>query len=144
MRDDNNQYNLILKILCIDHAVFEGEVHMVILPGRYGELGVMARHENFIAELKVGAVYIHHLDSTISKFYISDGHLHVQSNICTLCVDDAVAVDGFEQGVITKELDNIDSLFKSRCALTDSEVEFLNNRKTFYSVAVDKCGAVVK
>jgi len=39
--------------------VFQGEAHMLIVPGAAGEIGVLARHAPLVATLKAGSTRVH-------------------------------------------------------------------------------------
>lgn len=61
-----------LKLISTSKIIYDGEIDMVVLPGEDGEVGVMHRHMDMIANLKEGEVRIYK-NSKIEKHEIKGG-----------------------------------------------------------------------
>jgi F-type H+-transporting ATPase subunit epsilon len=54
MADVTDHPRFDVEVVTPDGAVFQGEAHMLIVPGAAGEIGVLARHAPLVATLKAG------------------------------------------------------------------------------------------
>ena len=42
-----------------DGPAFDGEAHMLVVPGQAGEIGILARHAPLVATLRAGSTRVH-------------------------------------------------------------------------------------
>lgn len=80
-----------MVILSPTKTLFEGNVHMAVIPGTEGNLGVLPNHAPLIISLKPGQVKIYRessqkLDEEIT---IPSGYANIQENLCQLFVNEA-------------------------------------------------------
>ncbi len=76
-----NSYNL--KIITPEKVFFEGETEQVIVRTSEGDLGVLAGHENFVADLPAGPFRVK-LDGEFKIAAISGGVLKVSKEATTI------------------------------------------------------------
>ncbi len=81
-----------VAVVTPDGPAFEGEAHMLIVPGAAGEIGVLARHAPLVATLKAGSTRIHLAPNEILEFATGPGFFKVELDRALALVDDAVNV----------------------------------------------------
>jgi F-type H+-transporting ATPase subunit epsilon len=73
--------------------VFQGEAHMLIVPGAAGEIGVLARHAPLVATLKAGSTRVHvRRGQQVREFATGPGFFKIEHDRALALVDDAVDV----------------------------------------------------
>ncbi len=78
-----------VRLLTPEGPVFDGVAQMVIVPSVAGEVGILARHAPFIAQLRVGDVRIHQPDGTIVVYATSEGFMSVDEDHLLVLVEQA-------------------------------------------------------
>lgn len=78
-----------VRLLTPEGPVFDGVAQMVIVPSVAGEVGILARHAPFIAQLRVGDVRIHQPDGTIVVYATSEGFMSVDDDHLLVLVEQA-------------------------------------------------------
>ena len=76
-----------LTISSVSHALFDGAVESVILPGVMGEMQILAGHEALISPLKPGTITIKKRDGETEKVAIRRGVLEVSDNHATVLIE---------------------------------------------------------
>jgi F-type H+-transporting ATPase subunit epsilon len=79
-----------VQVVTPDGPVFQGEAHMLIVPGAAGEIGVLARHAPLVATLKAGSTRVHLGGNEILEFATGPGFFKVELDRALALVDDAV------------------------------------------------------
>ena len=79
-----------LEIVCIESAIFSGEVEMIMVTGVMGELGIYPGHRQLLTSLKPGQIKVILSYSREEIFYISGGILEVQPEIVTVLAEIAL------------------------------------------------------
>jgi F-type H+-transporting ATPase subunit epsilon len=80
-----------VSLVTPDGAAYEGEAHMMIVPGQIGEIGVLARHAPLIATLRAGSTRIHPGGGEdVIEFATGPGFFQVIHDRAIALVDDAV------------------------------------------------------
>jgi F-type H+-transporting ATPase subunit epsilon len=92
MADVTDHPRFDVAVVTPDGPVFEGEAHMLIVPGAAGEIGVLARHAPLVATLKAGSTRVHLGASEILEFATGPGFFKVELDRALALVDDAVNV----------------------------------------------------
>jgi F-type H+-transporting ATPase subunit epsilon len=87
-----------VAVVTPDGPAFEGEAHMLIVPGAAGEIGVLARHAPLVATLKAGSTRVHLDANEVLEFATGPGFFKVELDRALALVDDAVNV---------KEIDDV-------------------------------------
>ncbi len=78
-----------IRVLTPEGPVFDGVAQMVIIPSVAGEVGILARHAPFIAQLRVGDVRIHQPDGTTVVFATTEGYSAVEEDHLLVLVEQA-------------------------------------------------------
>ena len=81
-----------VSVVTPDGPAFEGEAHMLIVPGAAGEIGVLARHAPLVATLKAGSTRVHVDATEVLEFATGPGFFKVELDRALALVDDAVNV----------------------------------------------------
>ena len=81
-----------VAVVTPDGPAFEGEAHMLIVPGAAGEIGVLARHAPLVATLKAGSTRVHLDANEVLEFATGPGFFKVELDRALTLVDDAVGV----------------------------------------------------
>ena len=80
-----------VEVVTPDGPVFQGEAHMLIVPGAAGEIGVLARHAPLVATLKAGSTRVHVGANDVLEFATGPGFFKVELDRALALVDDAVS-----------------------------------------------------
>ncbi len=75
-----------LKVITPDKIFFEGETEQIILRTTEGDIGILARHENFVGSLPSGPVRIK-LDGKFKLAAISEGIVKVSKEQTVIIAD---------------------------------------------------------
>lgn len=82
--------NLICRILTPEETVFEGEVEMVVAPGKDGEIGILPLHIPLVTVLKVGELRLKLDENRWDYIAIDGGYLEISEDKVTVLADSAV------------------------------------------------------
>ncbi|MBA2293657.1 MAG: ATP synthase F1 subunit epsilon [Actinobacteria bacterium] len=104
-----------VEVVTPDGPAFQGEAHMLIVPGAAGEIGVLARHAPLVATLKAGSTRVHVGANEVLEFATGPGFFKVELDRALALVDDAVNV---------KEID--DARAQSQLETAKAELEKLD------------------
>jgi len=94
-----------VEVVTPDGPVFQGEAHMLIVPGAAGEIGVLARHAPLVATLKAGSTRIHLSPNEIVEFATGPGFFKVELDRALALVDDAVSVQEIDDARAREQLE---------------------------------------
>jgi F-type H+-transporting ATPase subunit epsilon len=94
-----------VQVVTPDGPVFQGEAHMLIVPGAAGEIGVLARHAPLVATLKAGSTRVHLGGNEILEFATGPGLFMVELDRALALVDDAVNVREIDDSRAQAQLD---------------------------------------
>ena len=92
MADVSDHPQFDVAVVTPDGPVFDGQAHMLIVPGAAGEIGVLARHAPLVATLKAGSTRVHVGANEILEFATGPGFFKVELDRALALVDDAVNV----------------------------------------------------
>ena len=82
-----SQNLLKLTIARVDGPVFDGEVTAVTLPGREGEMTLMANHEALISPLRAGTIAVRTADESDNlEIAVDSGTLEISDNHATILI----------------------------------------------------------
>ena len=81
-----------VAIVTPEGPAFDGEAHMLVVPGQAGEIGVLARHAPLVATLKAGLTRVHVGGGELVEFATGPGFFKVELDKALALVDDAVDV----------------------------------------------------
>ena len=86
-----------IRLLTPEGPVFDGVAQMVIIPSVAGEVGILARHAPFIAQLRVGDVRIHQPDGTVVVFATTEGYSAVEEDHLLVLVEQAELLEEIDR-----------------------------------------------
>ena len=92
MADVTDHPTFDVELVTPDGPVFQGEAHMLIVPGAAGEIGVLARHAPLVATLKAGSTRVHVGANEVLEYATGPGFFTVELDRALALVDDAVGV----------------------------------------------------
>ena len=94
MADVTDHPTFDVELVTPDGPVFQGEAHMLIVPGAAGEIGVLARHAPLVATLKAGStrIYLNREADELVELATGPGFFKVELDRALALVDDAVDV----------------------------------------------------
>ncbi len=90
MADFTDHPTFDVSIVTPDGPVYEGDAHMLIVPGAAGEIGVLARHAPLVATLMAGSTRIHVGPNEMIELATGPGFFKVELDRALALVDDAV------------------------------------------------------
>jgi F-type H+-transporting ATPase subunit epsilon len=94
-----------VELVTPDGPVFQGDAHMLVVPGQAGEIGVLARHAPLVATLKAGSTRVHVGGGEIQEFATGPGFFKVELDRALALVDDAVNVKEIDDERAREQLD---------------------------------------
>src|SRR6188472_2986501 len=109
-----------VELVTPDGPVFQGDAHMLIVPGAAGEIGVLARHAPLVATLKAGSTRVHVGGTEILEFATGPGFFKVETDKALALVDDAVNVKEIDDARATAQLEAAKEEFEKLDAGTGS------------------------
>ncbi len=109
------------KVITPDKILFDGDVEQVTVRTTEGDVGILAGHENYVANLPSGVLKIILSDGTVRYAAIADGFLKVSYNKITRIITTA-AEWGEDIDAIWANRSKEDALNKIKQAKTDSEM----------------------
>lgn len=86
-----------LDIVSAEAAIFRGNVQMLSVTGKMGELGIHPGHTALLTELKPGQVHAILENGSEEIFYISGGMLEVQPTMVTILANMAVRAEDLDE-----------------------------------------------
>lgn len=75
-----------LIIARVDGPVFDADAQSVQVPGREGDMTILAHHEAFISPLKEGTITVTRADGELESFDITEGTLEVSGNAVSILI----------------------------------------------------------
>ena len=76
-----------VKILSPEKSIFEGEVHLVQVPGTNGSFEVLNNHAPIVSTLEKGKIKVITSDGEVMYFDIEGGFVKVQNNVINVLID---------------------------------------------------------
>ena len=110
-----------LRIITPDRVLFEGEVQRVILRTSEGDIGILAKHEKYVAALPAGAVRITMPDGTQRTAALSGGAVRVAPESTSILANAAEWAE--EIDVEWAKRSEADALRKKEQSKTQHELE---------------------
>ena len=105
MADVTDHPTFDVAVVTPDGPVYEGDAHMLIVPGAAGEIGVLARHAPLVATLKAGSTRVHVGANDVLEFATGPGFFKVELDRALALVDDAVSVKEIDDDRAREQLE---------------------------------------
>lgn len=84
-------------IVSMHRTVYSGEVSLVVVPGRVGELGITPKHAPLMSSLKPGPVRVLETGGEETTFLVGGGLVEVMPHLVTILVDSAARAADFDE-----------------------------------------------
>lgn len=108
-----------VDIVSAEESIYSGTARMVVAPAEGGEVGILPRHAQYIAQLKPGEVRVKVSDSGEEhSIFISGGLLEVQPHVVTVLADTAVRAKDLD------EAEAKEAMRRAEEALSDRKADF--------------------
>lgn len=108
-----------VDIVSAEESIYSGTARMVVAPAEGGEVGILPRHSQYIAQLKPGEVRVKVSDSGEEhSIFISGGLLEVQPHVVTVLADTAVRAKDLD------EAEAKEAMRRAEEALSDRKADF--------------------
>lgn len=125
MAEANTMFNF--ELVSPEAKLMSKDVHMVILPGEAGDIGVLAGHTALLSSLKPGTVRIFsERNATPEIIFISGGFADITDKSCVLLAEYAVNVGDLDADELKKKLANLQE--DLQMAATDLEKDRLRSK----------------
>ncbi len=102
-----------LSIVTPSGEIYCDNIKSVVLPGKDGEFGVIPEHSSLVSALTVGVIEITNTDDSINAIAINWGHVKVNETSVDVLVDSAVLINGDDDSVIAKNIEEATKLVQS-------------------------------
>lgn len=80
------------EIVSQDRSVFEGDVDMVTIPGKDGDMGILPHHAPLLSTIRPGVIKVRRSKEEL-LFTITGGLVEVQPDIVTILADAAESLE---------------------------------------------------
>ena len=84
-------------IVSVRRTVYSGEVSLVVVPGRAGELGITPQHAPLMSSLNPGPVRVVETGGEETTFLVGGGLVEVMPHVVTILVDSATRAADFDE-----------------------------------------------
>tara|TARA_B110000444_G_C18396317_1_gene391629 strand:+ start:183 stop:581 length:399 start_codon:yes stop_codon:yes gene_type:complete len=118
-----------------EQLLFNGEVGMIIVPGKDGDIGVLPGHSKVLSSLRPGRVMIYGENKNLLKsFFVTGGFVEINPEKCIILAEEIDEIDSLNKSILEKkvqELENQDSdESQSDLFIAKSKIQALNS--SFY------------
>ena len=114
-----------------EHLLFNGDVGMIIVPGKDGDIGVLPGHSKIMSSLRSGRIIVYNEDKTLLKsFFVSGGFVEINPEKCIVLAESINEVSSLEKTSIEKEIEELENKegdqHKSELNIAKSKLDALN------------------
>ena len=118
-----------------ENLIFNGEVGMIIIPGKDGDLGVLPGHSKIMSSLRPGRVMVYGEDKNLLKsFFVSGGFTEINPEKCIVLAESVDEMSELEKSLVEKEIQELESKdsedSKDKLYIAKKKIEALNS--SFY------------
>lgn len=116
---------ILFEIVTPAKLMLSQEVHLVVVPGEGGNIGILPRHAPLLSSLRPGTIDIHDAKmKVIDKIFIEQGFVDVTPERCTVLAEVAVPVREISRDFAEERLRNAtDKLMVSQTLGTRGSAE---------------------
>jgi F-type H+-transporting ATPase subunit epsilon len=108
-----------LDIVSAEKQIFSGEVQMIFVTGKEGELGIAPGHSQLLTALKPGYVRILLPHQEEEVFYISGGMLEVQPYIVSVLADTAMRASDIDEAAAIAAKEQAEKILAGKTSVID-------------------------
>ena len=115
-----------------EKLLFNGEVGMIIVPGKDGDIGVLPGHSKVLSSLRPGRVMVYGEDKNLLKsFFVTGGFVEINSEKCIVLAEGVNEMISLEKSSIEKEIQELEGLdsdeSKESLSIARSKIEAMNS-----------------
>ena len=93
----NEKHTVACDIVSAEESIFSGAVHMLVVTGVEGDLGILPGHAPLLTALKPGPIDIIREGGQEEVYYISGGFLEVQPESVNVLADTALRASDMDE-----------------------------------------------
>lgn len=109
-----------LKIIASDHVFYNGKCQMLVVPGLYGEKGIMAHHEAMIMATREGTVRFRPEEAQEwTKAVVGQGIVQVVNNRVTIIVDTAERPEDIDEARAKRALERAQEQMRQKQSIQE-------------------------
>ena len=113
-----------IKVVTYEEKVLEQEADFVLIRTTEGDMGILANHAPFIAELSIGEMKIR-LGENEEKYFVSGGLVEISNNVVTIIATEAIEASKLD---IERERKEVEAL-KAKLAKLKEDKDILLTQK---------------
>jgi F-type H+-transporting ATPase subunit epsilon len=84
---------ILFEIVTPAKLMLSQEVHLVVVPGEGGNIGILPRHAPLLSSLRPGTIDIHDQKmKVVDKIFVEQGFVDVTPERCTVLAEEAIPV----------------------------------------------------
>jgi len=114
-----NTATLRLDIVSAAQAIFSGEVSMVFVTGKIGELGIAPGHSPLLTMIKPGNIRVVFPSQEEDVFYVKGGMLEVQPYIVTVLADSVVRAHDIDEAAALEAKERAEKMLAGKATDVD-------------------------
>jgi F-type H+-transporting ATPase subunit epsilon len=85
------------ELVSPEKHILSGMVEQVIVPGREGELTILAQHAPFLASLRPGFLTVTNKDGSEQRFFVRGGFADTNPEGLTILAEEALSADKLDE-----------------------------------------------
>ncbi len=90
-----------------EKVLFDQEVHMVVIPGIEGDIGILPDHAPLLTLLRPGVVTVYEEGKILVKIFVDGGFSEVTSEKCVALVTEGTPLEALEKSALEIEIKNL-------------------------------------
>jgi F-type H+-transporting ATPase subunit epsilon len=110
-----------LDIVSNEALIFSGPATRLVVPGRAGELCVLARHAPLLTELRPGLARFADPFDRPTEIFLSSGYLEVQPDSVTILADTVLRTDDMDENAARAAVERTRSAMAAQLEKADYE-----------------------
>ena len=126
MTENLTNKTLHFELVSPERVVLSEEAVMVVIPGKMGDLGILAGHAPLSSSIRPGVVSVHLPSGTVKKIFVTDGFSDVSGESCSLLAEEAIDINDINCAETEETLKILNTDLD---AAKDDTIKFENLRK---------------
>jgi F-type H+-transporting ATPase subunit epsilon len=110
-----------VKIVTPNSILFNAKTSMVIIPGEFGEFGVLPNHQLLIANLQAGMIRIS-MGGAIIKYFVDGGIAEVTGKRVNIVTEFAIEATNFHSQEIIEKIATLNAAIKTEMIITKIDI----------------------
>ena len=118
-----------------ENLIFNGEVGMIIIPGKDGDLGVLPGHSKIMSSLRPGRVIVYgEGKNQLKSFFVSGGFVEINPEKCIVLAESVNEMSELDKSSVENEIRDLESKdtdeAREKLYIAKKKIEALNS--SFY------------